>query len=88
MPLASFGSVLLPRLRYQTTLPSPQPTIKSGKPSPSQSAATGWESPWVIGAAAVLALAAVGGLTAVLAVQRQANVQLEAKNLGNCVRWA
>jgi tetratricopeptide (TPR) repeat protein len=41
----------------------------------------------VIGAAAVLALAAVGGLTAVLAVQRQANavqrqanVELEAKN--------
>jgi tetratricopeptide (TPR) repeat protein len=34
----------------------------------------------VIGAAAVLALAAVGGLSAVLAVQRQANVQLEAKN--------
>ena len=34
----------------------------------------------VIGAAAVLALAAVGGLAAVLAVQRQANVQLEAKN--------
>jgi tetratricopeptide (TPR) repeat protein len=31
-------------------------------------------------AAAVLALAAVGGLTAVLAVQRQANVKLEAKN--------
>jgi tetratricopeptide (TPR) repeat protein len=41
----------------------------------------------VIGAAAVLALAAVGGLTAVLAVQwqanavqRQANIELEAKN--------
>jgi tetratricopeptide (TPR) repeat protein len=34
----------------------------------------------VIGAAAVLALAALGGLTAVLAVQRQANRQLEAKN--------
>jgi serine/threonine protein kinase/F0F1-type ATP synthase delta subunit len=34
----------------------------------------------VIGSAAVLALAAVGGLTAVLAVQRQANVQLAAKN--------
>jgi serine/threonine protein kinase/tetratricopeptide (TPR) repeat protein len=34
----------------------------------------------VIGAAAVLALAMVSGLTAVLAVQRQANVQLEAKN--------
>jgi tetratricopeptide (TPR) repeat protein len=34
----------------------------------------------VLGAAAVLAVAAVGGLTAVLAVQRQANVQLEAKN--------
>src|SRR5215470_13394431 len=33
-----------------------------------------------LGLAAVLALAAVGGLTAVLAVQRQANVQLEAKN--------
>jgi WD40 repeat protein len=34
----------------------------------------------VIGAAAVLALAAVGGLTAVLAVQRQANTDLAAKN--------
>jgi tetratricopeptide (TPR) repeat protein/tRNA A-37 threonylcarbamoyl transferase component Bud32 len=34
----------------------------------------------VIGAAAVLALAAVGGLTAVLAVQRQANADLAAKN--------
>src|SRR5262249_46755243 len=34
----------------------------------------------VIGAAAVLALAALGGLMAGLAEQRQANVQLEAKN--------
>jgi tetratricopeptide (TPR) repeat protein len=34
----------------------------------------------VIGAAVVLALAALGGLVAVLAVQRQANVQLETKN--------
>jgi WD40 repeat protein len=34
----------------------------------------------VIGAAAVLAVAVIGGLTAVLAVQRQANTELAAKN--------
>jgi WD40 repeat protein len=35
----------------------------------------------VIGAAAVLAVAVIGGLTAVLAVQRQANTELAAKNI-------
>src|SRR5262249_59946783 len=34
----------------------------------------------VIGGAAVLAVAVIGGLTAVLAVQRQANTELAAKN--------
>ena len=34
-----------PTLRYQTTLPSPQPTIRSGLLSPSQSATTGPASP-------------------------------------------
>src|SRR5262249_46000922 len=42
---SSFGSFLLPTLRYQTTLPSSAPTIKSSRPSPSQSAATGAASP-------------------------------------------
>jgi tetratricopeptide (TPR) repeat protein len=41
-----------------------------------------------IGASAVLALAVVGGLTAVLAVQRHANVELERKNAQLAVQQA